>query len=82
MKDPWCFPSPAAQPPNLEGKYNPLTLQNRFLDRFRTAVNVSGDMFAARIVEHITGIKDDPDAISDEEEGQIRDNIRENSQRV
>jgi len=39
-------------------------------------------MFAARIVEHITGIKDDPDAISDEEEGQIRDNIRENSQRV
>lgn len=38
-----------------------------FIDRFRTAVNVSGDMFAARIMERLTGIKDE-DASSMQEE--------------
>jgi Na+/H+-dicarboxylate symporter len=52
------------------------------LDRFRTAVNVSGDMFAARIVEKLTGIKDDPDVITNDEVGQVEQNIRENTERV
>jgi hypothetical protein len=39
-------------------------------------------MFAARAVEKITGIKDDPSEMSDEEVGQVQDNIQENSQRV
>lgn len=29
-----------------------------FLDRFRTVINVSGDIYAARIFEVQTGIKD------------------------
>lgn len=29
-----------------------------FIDRFRTATNVSGDLFAARIMESVTGIQD------------------------
>ena len=49
-----------------------------FLDRFRTAVNVSGDLFAARIVTKMAKIKDDPDDTSSEEEEQVADN----SQRV
>lgn len=38
-----------------------------FIDRFRTAVNVSGDMFAARIMAKLTGITDE-DASSVREE--------------
>lgn len=30
-----------------------------FIDRFRTMTNVSGDLYAARILEKITGITDD-----------------------
>lgn len=29
-----------------------------FLDRFRTALNVSGDLFGAMVVQKMTGIKD------------------------
>lgn len=32
-----------------------------FLDRFRTAVNVSGDCYAAKVVAKMTGIKDRDD---------------------
>lgn len=53
-----------------------------FLDRFRTAVNVSGDMFAARVVEKMTGIKDDPEEYSSEEEGHVSSQVQENTQRV
>ena len=49
---------------------------------FRTAVNVSGDMFAARILEKITGIKDDPSEMSSEDEEHVVGRVEENSQRV
>ena len=32
-----------------------------FVDRFRTALNVSGDMLAAGILAKLTGIVDDPE---------------------
>jgi len=66
----------------ITGMYGVIITIDWFLDRFRTAVNVSGDMYAARIVEKLTGIKDDPADMSDEEVGQVESNIRENSQRV
>lgn len=33
-----------------------------FIDRFRTMVNVSGDLFAARVFEKVTGIEDKDEA--------------------
>lgn len=36
------------------------------LDRFRTAVNVSGDLFAGVILTKLTGLRDDPDMREDE----------------
>ncbi|KAG4411376.1 hypothetical protein IFR04_015483 [Cadophora malorum] len=44
-----------------------------FLDRFRTALNVSGDMFAAAVVTKITGIKDFADDTGSEEYYEQRD---------
>ena len=57
------------------------------MDRFRTAVNVSGDMFAAKVLEKITKIKDDPNEFSEEEEvgqvGSVHDNVHhDNAHRV
>ncbi|KAK0649922.1 Sodium:dicarboxylate symporter [Cercophora newfieldiana] len=66
----------------ITGMYGVIITIDWFLGRFRTAVNVSGDLFAARIVEKMTGIKDDPEDMSDEEVGQVENNVRENTQRV
>ncbi|KAK0614653.1 Sodium:dicarboxylate symporter [Immersiella caudata] len=66
----------------ITGMYGVIITIDWFLDRFRTAVNVSGDMFAARVVAKITGIKDDPAEISDAEVGHVQDSIHENTQRV
>lgn len=41
-----------------------------FIDRFRTALNVSSDLFAAEIVTKMTGIKD-PEDSSSESEGEV-----------
>jgi Na+/H+-dicarboxylate symporter len=49
---------------------------------FRTAVNVSGDMFAARVIQKMTGITDNPSEMSDEEEEHVVGRVEENSQRV
>lgn len=40
-----------------------LTRADWFLDRFRTAINVTGDLYAARIFEVQTGIKDGDDEV-------------------
>jgi Na+/H+-dicarboxylate symporter len=40
-----------------------------FLDRFRTALNVSGDLFGAMVVQKMTGIKD----MEDEDSGEPDD---------
>ncbi|KAF2790483.1 excitatory amino acid transporter 1 [Melanomma pulvis-pyrius CBS 109.77] len=43
----------------ITGMYAVVVAIDWFLDRFRTAVNVSGDLFAAAIMHKITGITDD-----------------------
>lgn len=43
----------------LTGMYAVIVAIDWFLDRFRTALNVSGDCFAAKIIEKQTGIKDE-----------------------
>lgn len=42
----------------LTGMYAVIVAIDWFLDRFRTALNVSGDLYAAAVVTKITGIKD------------------------
>ena len=42
----------------VTGMYAVVVAIDWFLDRFRTATNVSGDLFAAGIVAKITGIED------------------------
>lgn len=42
-----------------------------FLDRFRTTVNVSGDLFAAPILQKLTGIVDEGNDSGTEEEGVV-----------
>ena len=39
-----------------------------FIDRFRTATNVSGDLFASKVMAHITGITDEDDHATAEQE--------------
>lgn len=43
----------------ITGMYAVVIAIDWFLDRFRTAMNVSGDLFAAVIVTKITGIRDE-----------------------
>ncbi|KAK1750335.1 Sodium:dicarboxylate symporter [Echria macrotheca] len=66
----------------ITGMYGVIVAIDWFLDRFRTAVNVSGDMFAARVVAKMTGIKDELDDYSSEEVGQVEERVQDNSQRV
>jgi Na+/H+-dicarboxylate symporter len=42
----------------ISGMYAVVVAIDWFIDRFRTATNVSGDLFAARIMEKVTGIQD------------------------
>ena len=43
----------------LTGMFAVIIAIDWFIDRFRTAINVSGDMFAARIMWKLTGITDE-----------------------
>jgi Na+/H+-dicarboxylate symporter len=43
----------------VTGMYAVVVAIDWFVDRFRTAVNVSGDIFAAGILTKLTGIVDD-----------------------
>lgn len=45
----------------LTGMYAVIVAIDWFLDRFRTAVNVSGDLFAAKIIQKMTKIEDPPE---------------------
>jgi len=45
----------------VTGMYAVVVAIDWFVDRFRTAINVSGDMYAVAIVAKITGIVDDPE---------------------
>lgn len=51
----------------VTGMYAVVVAIDWFLDRFRTAVNVSGDLYAAAVLTKITGIKDLDLSSSDEE---------------
>jgi Na+/H+-dicarboxylate symporter len=48
-----------------------------FIDRFRTAVNVSGDLFAAPIIQKLAKVEDD--GVVSEEEGVV---VTDNNDRV
>lgn len=52
----------------ITGMYAVVVSIDWFLDRFRTAVNVSCDTFAAIIVTKITGIEDEEGVVYTEEE--------------
>lgn len=39
-----------------------------FIDRFRTATNVSGDLFAAKVMEKLTGITEEDTYVSAEQD--------------
>ena len=43
----------------ITGMYAVVVAIDWFIDRFRTATNVSDDMFAAKILEKVTGIRDE-----------------------
>ncbi|KAH7064245.1 Sodium:dicarboxylate symporter [Paraphoma chrysanthemicola] len=66
----------------ITGMYAVVVAIDWFLDRFRTAVNVSCDTFAAIIVTKITGIRDEDDqAQYTEELNSSPDSLREASTR-
>ncbi|KAL4864259.1 hypothetical protein BDV12DRAFT_205842 [Aspergillus spectabilis] len=64
---------------DITGMYGVIIAIDWFIDRFRTMTNVSGDLFAAPIIEKLTGITDDREAERvDGEEGVIgEEGIRE-----
>lgn len=67
----------------LTGMYAVVVAIDWFIDRFRTATNVSGDLFAAKIMERLTGIKDPDNAASvQENEQQQMHHIGDPSDRV
>ncbi|KAM0339334.1 hypothetical protein ACHAPQ_001730 [Fusarium lateritium] len=55
----------------LTGMYAVIVAIDWFLDRFRTAVNVSGDLFACMIIYKMTKVEDPPEII--EQDGQEAD---------
>lgn len=59
-----------------------ITAIDWFIDRFRTMLNVSGDIFAVGILTKVTGIRD-PEILNDEQIGQVQSNtVRDNEDRV
>lgn len=65
----------------ITGMYAVVVAIDWFLDRFRTAVNVSCDTFAAIIVTKITGIKDEEGEVYTEELNASPDTLRQMSTR-
>lgn len=62
----------------LTGMYAVVVAIDWFLDRFRTAVNVSGDHYVAPIVTKLTGFtdKDDAEAVDEARESDEDRSIR------
>ena len=53
----------------ITGMYGLVTAIDWFLDRFRTVLNVSGDLYGAAVVSAITKIVDEPsESASNDEE--------------
>lgn len=55
----------------LTGMYAVVVAIDWFIDRFRTAVNVSGDLFAADVMRKYTGIKDDDDDFTESDVDEV-----------
>lgn len=60
----------------LTGMFAVIIAIDWLIDRFRTAVNVSGDMFAARIMQKLTGITDEDSGSMTEDLGETRTDER------
>lgn len=65
----------------LTGMFAVIIAIDWFIDRFRTAVNVSGDLFAVTIIAKMTGIKDDDSSQMVEQNGEQTE-IRRSDDRV
>ena len=52
----------------VTGMYAVIVAIDWFLDRFRTVLNVSGDLFAVRILQSITKIEDPVEGVSENPE--------------
>ena len=52
----------------VTGMYAVVVAIDWFIDRFRTATNVSGDLFAAKVMQKISGITDSDDSVLAEQE--------------
>ena len=52
----------------ITGMYGVVVAIDWFIDRFRTATNVSGDLFAAKVMAKVTGITDDDAEVSKQQE--------------
>lgn len=61
----------------VTGMYAVIVAIDWFLDRFRTAVNVSGDLFAAMIIYKQTKIEDAPE--EEEEQAREREEAEKNA---
>ncbi|KAK5953034.1 hypothetical protein OHC33_006156 [Knufia fluminis] len=66
----------------ITGMYAVVVAIDWFIDRFRTMTNVSGDIFAARIMEKITGITDDNTPFVGEQEALERAMSQDNNEEV
>lgn len=53
----------------VTGMYGVILAIDWLLDRFRTALNVSGDLFGSMVVYKKTGIEDPDDEVDDEDGG-------------
>lgn len=59
----------------VTGMYAVVVAIDWFVDRFRTALNVSSDLFAAKIVYVITKIEDEPEEGGTNEEAAVEDAV-------
>ncbi|CAH0055889.1 unnamed protein product [Clonostachys solani] len=65
-----------------QGMFGVVVAIDWFIDRFRTMVNVSGDIFACGILTKVTGLRD-PEPVTHDEIVQVEsNNIRSNDDRV
>ncbi|KAJ8518929.1 hypothetical protein ONZ45_g4060 [Pleurotus djamor] len=63
----------------VTGMYAVIVAIDWFIDRFRTMVNVSGDLFIVPILVKVTGIVDPVDEVSPSEEREISEKLAESS---
>ena len=64
----------------VTGMYAVVVAIDWFIDRFRTATNVSGDLYAAKVMEKLTGITHEDDAHALAEQEALDRAIRENQE--